>query len=335
MKVLFIGGTGNISSACVALAVARGHRVTVLTRGTRPVESPGADAVRGDRNNAELLSRVAREGRFDVIANFVGFTPEQVEKDIRAFDGQTAQYLFISSASAYQKPANHYVITESTPLCNPFWQYSRDKIACEDRLLRAYRQSGFPMTIVRPSYTYGETWIPCSVGGHGYTVVDRMRRGKAIISHGDGQSLWVFTHTSDFSVGFIGLFGNPLALGEAFHITSDEVLTWDAIYRTIAAAAGCQAEIVHMSSEFIAALYPELGPGLLGDKAHSVVFDNAKIKRAVPEFRAQVPFAQGVRRSLAWHDADPDNRHIVNQQVDGMMDDLIARNRAARRGDPA
>lgn len=324
MKVLFIGGTGNISSACVERALELGYEVHLLNRG----QSPGAfrrsvRVIVGDRNDPATLHEAAQSALYDVVANFVGYTPEQVELDIAAFAGRVGQYLFISSASVYQKPPNHYVITESTPLRNPYWEYARNKIACEERLTRAYREQGFPMTIVRPSYTYGPTWIPCGVGGHGYTVVARMRKGLPIISHGDGQSLWTMTFHTDFALGFVGLFGKAQALGEAFHITSDEVLTWDQIYYTIARAAGCEARLVHIPSDFIAALYPQVGAGLLGDKAYSVVFDNSKIKRVVPEYRATVSFAEGIARSIAWHDADP-ARHVVNEEVNRMMDELIA-----------
>ncbi|MEN6478004.1 MAG: NAD-dependent dehydratase, partial [Anaerolineales bacterium] len=191
------------------------------------------------------------------------------------------------------------------------------------------RATGFPLTVVRPSYTYGETWIPSGVGGHGYTIVARMRQGKPIISAGDGQNLWVMTHNTDFAVGFVGLFGQAAAIGEAFHITSDEVLTWDSIYRAIGHAAGCEPELVHLSTDFIAGICPELGPGLYGDKAHSVVFDNTKIKRVVPDFSARVTFGEGIARSLAWHDADPVHRHIINPRVDAMFDRLIAAHRGA------
>jgi len=323
MRVLFIGGTGNISSACVERALERGYEVSLLNRGQSPCAFQGpVHVITGDRNDPAVLRQVAQSASYDVIANFVGYTPAQVELDIAAFAGRMGQYVFISSASVYQKPPNHYVITESTPLRNPFWEYARDKIACEDRLTRAYREQGFPVTIVRPSYTYGPTWIPCAVGGHGYTVVARMRQGLPIISHGDGQSLWTMTFHTDFALGFVGLFGKAQALGEAFHITSDEVLTWDQIYHTIARAAGCEARLVHIPSDFIAALYPQAGGSLLGDKAYSVVFDNSKIKRVVPEYKATVSFAEGIARSLAWHDADP-ARQVVNEEANRMMDDLI------------
>ncbi len=333
MRVLFLGGTGNISSACVERALSLDHQVSILTRGKRELTFSGpVKAIEGDRHDGQRLRQVAQEGRYDVVVSFLGFTAADVALDMEAFGGQVAQYIHISSASAYQKPPNSYLITEWTPLHNPFWQYSRDKIACEQVLMDAYRQTGFPVTIVRPSYTYGPTWIPSGVGGHGYTLLHRLRTGKPIISHGDGSSLWVMTHTTDFAVGLVGLFGLPQALGEAYHITSDEVLTWDQIYRTIAAAAGVEAQIVHIPSDLIAALAPDWGGSLLGDKAHSVVFDNTKIKRAVPQFRAVVPFAEGIRRSIAWHDADPAARCVPNVQVDGRMDDIISAYERLRQG---
>jgi len=325
MKVLFMGGTGNISSACVELALTKGYEVTLFNRGNRePSFSQPVQIIQGDRNNLPDLQRAAA-GHFDVVADFVGYTPDQVAKDVEAFQGQVGQYIYISSASAYQKPLNHYVVTESTPLCNPFWQYSRNKIACEDLLTQAYREDDFPMTIVRPSYTYGETWVPCGLGGQGYTVPARMRRGAPVISHGDGQSMWVMTSNLDFAVGFVGLFGNALARGEDFHITSDEVLTWDQIYQTIARAAGCEVELVHISSDFIGTVYPDWLDGLRGDKACSVAFDNSKIKRVVPDFAAKVKvsFAQGMARSMAWYDADP-TRQVIDKKTDVMLDRLIA-----------
>lgn len=323
MKVLFIGGTGNISTACSQLALEKGYEVTLLHRGQTEVTLEGARTLIGDRNDAAFLKQVATDTHYDVVANFLGMAPEQIELDLAAFSGRVGQYIYISSASAYQKPPRHYLIAEQTPLANPYWAYARQKIACEERLMRAHREQRFPVTIVRPSYTFGPTWIPSGVGGHGYTVVGRMRQGQPIISHGDGQSLWVMTYHTDFAVGFVGLFGQGQALGEAFHITSDEVLTWDQIYRTIARAAGCEAHLVHIPSDFIAAANPPWAGGLLGDKAYSVVFDNSKIKRVVPEFRARVSFAEGIGRSIAWHDADP-ARQVIDPQVNQTMNHIIA-----------
>ncbi|RPJ81332.1 MAG: SDR family oxidoreductase, partial [Acidobacteria bacterium] len=283
MKILFLGGTGNISSACVAHALEKGYEVTIFSRGQSELKpDPRCKVVVGDRNDRVTLENLARNGRFDVIADFVAYTPADIETDLAAFSGKTGHYLFISSASVYQKPPRNYLISETTPLANPYWEYARLKIACEDRLGRAYKEDRFPVTIVRPSYTFGPTWIPAAVGGHGYTNVFRLRHGLPIVSHGDGQSLWVMTFHTDFAQGFVGLFGQVRAIGEAFHITSDEVLTWDQIYQTIAEVAGVEARIVHLPSEVIATLHPPFGGTLLGDKAYSAVFDNSKIKRAVP-----------------------------------------------------
>jgi nucleoside-diphosphate-sugar epimerase len=333
MKVLFLGGTGNISTACVELALGRGHEVTLLTRGLQEYGFGGrARHVAGDRNDAVLLERVAAEGRYDVVANFIGYTTEEIRKDIAAFSGKTAQYLFISTAAVYRKPAPHYLIAETSPLGNAFWAYGRLKIACEELLLSAHRESGFPVTVVRPSYTYGPTWIPSSVGGHGYTVLGRMRRGLPVISHGDGQSLWVMTSHEDFAAGFVGLFGLSKALGEAYHITSDEVLTWDQVYQEIGRAAGLEIELLHLSSDLIAAIHPPWGGSLLGDKAYSTVFDNSKIKAAVPGFQAATSFAAGIRKSVEWHDARPDRR-VIDEKVNAVMDHLVAVYReAASRG---
>jgi len=324
MRVLFLGGTGNISTVCVERCLSLGYQVTLLNRGQRNASfSRPVTCIIGDRHDTDLLRRTAMDYHYDAVANFIGFTPEEIESDIAAFQGQIGQYLFISSTTVYQKPPSYYLIAESTPLSNPYWEYARLKIACEERLNKAYRDSGFPVTIVRPSYTYGPTWIPSAIGGQGYTVADRMRKGLPIVSHGDGQSLWVMTAARDFSVGFVGLMGRAQAIGDAFHITSDEVLTWDQIYQTIARAAGCQPKLVHIPSEVIAPLYPRVGAGLLGDKACSVVFDNSKIKRMVPEYHAAVSFAQGMAQSLAWYDADP-ARQRVDLDANKMLDHLCS-----------
>jgi nucleoside-diphosphate-sugar epimerase len=332
MKVLFLGGTGNISTACVEEALQRGHDVTILNRG-RTLSAFGSrvKTIVGDRDDAAGLGRAAESLRPDAVVDFLAYRLEQVEGALEAFSGRVGQYLFISSASAYQRPVAHYVVTEETPLANPFWEYSRQKIACEERLLRAYRERAFPLTIVRPSYTYGPTWIPSAFGGQDYTVVDRMRRGRPIVCHGDGMALWSMTAASDFAVGLVGLLGHPKAAGEAFHITSDEVLTWDAIYQTMAAAAGCGVEIVHVPSDLIAALYPDRGGSLLGDKAWSVVFDNSKIKRFVPEYRTRITFAEGVARSIAWYDADA-SRRVVNEETNRRIDRVIDAQRRALEG---
>jgi len=322
MRVLFIGGTGIISTACSELAVARGIELTLLTRGQRSTAVPaGVKTLHVDINNA--AGALDRE-KFDVVVDWIAFTPADIERDLQLFRGRTEQFIFISSASAYQKPATHYLITESTPLANPFWQYSRDKIACEDRLMRAYREEGFPITVVRPSLTYGESQITLAVNSwtKSYTVVDRMRRGKKVIVPGDGSSLWVITHNSDFAKGLVGLLGHRQAIGHAFHITSDEVMTWDQFYRIVGEAAGVEPDLVHLPSDFIGACLPEALGGLVGDKAVSVVFDNSKIKRFVPDYCATTPFWRGIRRTMAWFDADP-ARQVVDDAANATWDKLI------------
>jgi nucleoside-diphosphate-sugar epimerase len=320
MKVLFIGGTGIISSACAQQALEQGIDLYLLNRGRsfRP-SPPGAKALHGDIRDPNGAAVLAGH-TFDVVVNWIAFTPQHIETDLALFHGRTGQYIFISSASAYHKPVRSLPITESTPLHNPFWAYSRDKIACEERLLRAYRDDGFPMTIVRPSHTYDRTLLPM----HGrYTMVDRMRRGLPVIVHGDGTSLWVLTHHRDFARGFTGLLGNPAALGEAFHITSDEALPWNEIYRMVGRAAGVEPHLVHVPSDFIAAINADFGSSLLGDKAHSVIFDNSKIKRLVPGFQATIPFHQGVREIMAYYDGDPARQTIdelFNQLLDRILD---------------
>ena len=320
MKVLFIGGTGIISSACSQLAVERGIDLYHLNRGqtSRPVPD-GVHVLRGDIRDRAAVEKVIAAHTFDVVVDWIAFIPEHIETDLELFRGRTGQYVFISSASAYQKPPASLPITESTPLDNPYWDYSRAKIACEERLLQAYRADRFPITIVRPSHTYDRTRLP--VYGR-YTVIDRMRKGKKVIVHGDGTSLWVLTHHQDFARGFVGLLGNQRAIGESFHITSDELLSWNQIFTILARAAGVEPRLIHVPSEAIAAFDPEWGAGLLGDKAHSVIFDNTKIKRMVPDFAATIPFSRGAEEILAWFDADP-ARRTVDDEVNRLMDRII------------
>ena len=325
MRVLFIGGTGIISTACTRLAAERGIELTLLTRGRRAVELPaGVKTLTVDIDDAASASQALGEASFDAVVDWIAFTPDQIERDLNLLRGRVRQYVFISSASAYQKPSTHYLITESTPLANPFWDYSRNKIACEERLMRAYREEGFPVTIVRPSLTYGETQVALAINSwtKSYTVVDRMRRSKRVIVPGDGSSLWTITHNTDFAKGLVGLLGLEQAIGHAFHITSDEVMTWDQYYCITAEAAGVEAKPIHIPSDFIAACLPSALGGLVGDKAVSVVFDNSKIKRFVPGYCATTPFAQGIRRTLAWFDADPARRQVDNE-ADAAWDRLI------------
>ncbi len=320
MKALFIGGTGIISSACGDLAVKRGIDLVLLNRGksSRPVPA-GARVIQADIRDPGAARRALAGETFDVVVNWIAYTPDHIEIDLDLFSGKTGQYIFISSASAYQKPLSQLPITESTPLANPFWEYSRNKIACEDALLRAYRSSGFPITIVRPSHTYDRTLLPFHGG---FTVVDRMRRGKPVIVQGDGTSLWVLTHHRDFAVGFTGLLGNPRAIGDSFQITSDELLTWNQIFHIVAGAAGVNTELVHVPSDVIARYDPEWGAGLLGDKAHSVIFDNTKIKRIAPDFNPTISFARGAEEIMAWYDADP-ARQGIDEDVDRLIDQIV------------
>jgi nucleoside-diphosphate-sugar epimerase len=330
MRVLFIGGTGIISTACVELALARGHEVHVLNRGRRAAPPPGVHAHTADLADEAAVRRELGHTGWDSVVDFLAFVPADVERDLRLFRGRTGQLVFISSASAYQKPVTHYLVTESTPLANPYWEYSRNKIACEERLLAAHREEGFPVVIVRPSHTYGETQIPLAVSSweRSYTVVDRMRRGLPVIVPGDGTSLWTLTHNTDFAKGLVGLLGCSQAFGHAFHITSDEVLSWNQVYQAVAEAAGvARPELVHVAADFIVACQPDAAGGLLGDKSTAVVFDNTKIKRFVPGYLATTRFQDGIRRTLAWFDADP-GRRLVDEAFNREHDRILAAYRA-------
>jgi nucleoside-diphosphate-sugar epimerase len=323
MKVLFIGGTGIISSACAPLAIEKGMELYLLNRGqTTHRDIPEkAKILHGDIRDRASVEQALTDHTFDVIVDWIAYTQDQVELDLEMFRGRTGQYIFISSASAYQTPPANLPVTESTPLDNPYWLYSRNKIACEERLLRAYREEKFPMTIVRPSHTYDKTGLPI-LGG--WTSVARMRQGKKVVVHGDGTSLWTLTHHKDFAKGFVGLMGNSHAIGEAVHITSDEWLNWNQIYEIIAKAAGVDApQLVHIPSELIAAHDENLGAGLLGDKACSMIFDNTKIKRLVPGFSCTIPYTWGAEEVIRWYDANPD-KQVVNEKVDALMDQVIA-----------
>src|SRR6187431_28104 len=309
--------------------------VSLLNRGGRALVT-GARSIQGDIHDPALASML-QEQRWDAVVDFIAFKAEEIAQRHALFQERTEQYVFISSASTYQKPASHYLITESTPLVNPYWEYARDKIACEDALLRAYRESAFPITIVRPSYTYDRTLVPLAVNAWGktFTAVDRMRRGLPVIVPGDGLTLWTMTHSTDFARGLVGLLGHRAAIGHAFHITSDEVLSWNQIYQAAAEAAGVSApKLVHLASEFIAAGVPEAAGSLLGDKANCAVFDNSKIKRFVPEYLASTRFYEGIRESVAWFDADP-ARRIIDEEANARWDALLAANElgldAARR----
>jgi nucleoside-diphosphate-sugar epimerase len=323
LRALIIGGNGIISRSVTRRAVEAGFDVTVVNRGLSTTRPPltGVRELVGDAGDVASIASAIGSETFDVVAQFRSFLPAQVARDLELFSGRAGQYVYVSSASAYQKPVARLPITESTPLKNPFWQYSRDKIASEDLLVAAYRESGFPATIVRPSHTYDETLIPLEGG---WTVLDRMRRGLPVVVHGDGTSLWTLTHARDFAVGFVGLMGNPVAVGDTFQITSNFVYPWDAIYRMMGAAAGVEPTLVHVASESIAAELPEWGPNLLGDKSHSVVFDNTKLRSVVPEFNPTTTFDHGAREIVAWYDADP-SRRMVDSDLNTHFDTLISK----------
>ena len=302
-KALFIGGTGTISSAITRQLAAEGKwDLTLLNRGNRAAAVPeGVNLMKADINDEAAVAELLEGTQWDCVCDFIGFTPDQVERDWRLFRGRTKQYMYISSASAYQKPAASPFITEGTPLVNPYWQYSRNKIACEDFLMEKHRTEGYPITIIRPSHTYDERSVPLGVHGDfgSWQVLKRMLDGKPVIIHGDGTSQWTLTHNTDFAKGFIGLMGNPHAIGNAFHITSDETLTWNQIYQTIADVLGVGLKAYHVSAEFLDAVGPyDFRGGLIGDKSCTVLFDNSKLKRAVPGFQATVRFEEGVRRTI-------------------------------------
>jgi nucleoside-diphosphate-sugar epimerase len=328
-SVLFLGGTGIISSACTQRAVELGMEVFLLNRGrstSRPVPDDCQILV-GDLSDVNSVREAVGDREFDVVADFRAFTPSDVQSRLDVFGGRMGQYVFISSASAYQTPPGRLPVVESTPLRNPFWQYSRDKIACEDLLVRAYREDGLPATIVRPSHTYDKTLLPFDGG---WTVVDRMRRDVPVVVHGDGTSLWTLTHSTDFARAFVGLLGHPAAIGDSFHITSDEWLPWNEIFTIVGDAAGVEPRLVHVPSEVIAVADPEWGAGLLGDKAHSMIFDNSKVRRLVPDYIAVVGFHQGAREIMDWYDADP-SRQVIDSAMDATMDQLVAAHRGTER----
>lgn len=322
MKVLFIGGTGNISVSASKLAVERGIDLYLLNRGRQAITIEGARTVVADINNPQQVREAIGDQHFDSVVNWIAYEEPEIERDLTLFAKNCGQYIFISSASAYQKPVTYPIITESTPLANPYWQYSRNKIRCEDRLTRAYREVGFPVTIVRPSHTY-DTRFPIAVGNWAsFVIPKRMLKGEPVVVHGDGTSLWTVTHAEDFARGFVGLLGHPQTIGHAIHITSDFILTWNQIYEQIGDVLGVKPKLVHIPSEFIAAVDSETGAGLIGDKMWSAVFDNTKIKRFVPDYIARIPFHEGIRRTIAWFQAD-ERRMQVSPEDDAQIERLL------------
>ncbi|WP_276391993.1 NAD-dependent epimerase/dehydratase family protein [Eudoraea chungangensis] len=321
MKVLFIGGTGNISSASSKLAIAQGIELYHLNRGKSKTKIEGVKTILGDIEIPQTLD-ILEDHLWDVVVNWIAFGPKDIERDIGLFKNKTKQYIFISSASCYQTPLSYPVITESTPLCNNLWDYSHNKILAEERLIKAYREENFPMTIVRPSLTY-DTVIPIAIGGFDkYNTAQRILDGKEIIVHGDGTSLWTVTHSEDFAKGFVGLLGLTQTLGHAFHITSDEVLTWNMIYKILASSLGREAKIVHIASDFICKIAPDFTGTLLADKAESVIFDNSKIKTFVPSFKATIPFAEGIKKTLKWLDDNPE-RKLINPETEAHIETIL------------
>lgn len=327
MKALFIGGTGTISTAITQLAPNCGFELYLLNRGNRSeLVPPGVNIIEADIKNEEDVKEKLKDLTFDVVAQFIAFDTDALRRDVRLFAGKTKQYIFISSASAYQKPLSSPFITESTPLSNPYWEYSRNKIACEEYLMEEYRKNGFPITIIRPSHTYGNFDVPLAVHGRNgsYSVINRMKQGKKVLVHGDGSSLWTLTHNSDFAKAFVGLMGNVHAIGEAVQITSDESLTWNQIYEIIGDALGVKPNIVHISTDTLVKANPEFLGGLLGDKSNTVIFDNSKVKRLVPGFTATVRFDQGVRTTLDYIEAHPQLQRM-DPEFDNWTDQLITR----------
>ena len=323
MKILFLGGTGNISADCAALLHERGHEILVLSRG-RSAVPPGYQAIQADRKDAAAMRLALKGLQPEIVLNFLGYDLADVQVDYELFNGVVRQYVFISSAVVYAKPPARLPITEDAPLGNPFWDYAEKKLACERWLQERREESGFPVTIVRPSHTYSKRWIPNPVSSGSYTFAARLEQGKPVFVHDQGESPWTLTTTADFATGLAGLVGKPEAIGEAFHITSDEALTWNQIYAEIAAALGVTSpQIVKVPTDFICQLAPQLAGTLKGDKAHPAVFDNSKIKRFVPEFRCRTPFRQGVRESVRWLRAHPEQQNL-KPELDELIEKVIA-----------
>jgi nucleoside-diphosphate-sugar epimerase len=322
MKILFLGGTGNISADCAALLHQRGHEILVLTRGKTAVP-PGYRAIQADRKDAAAMRTALQGLQPEVVVNFLGYDLPDVRVDYDLFNGVVRQYVFISSTVVYEKPPHRLPLTEETPVGNPFWDYAEKKLACERWLQQRREETGFPVTVVRPSHTYSKRWIPNPVSSGSYTFAARLEQGKPVFVHDQGESPWTLTTSADFAVGLAGLLGKPEAIGETFHITSDEVLTWNQIYAEIAAALGVKSpQIVKVPTDFICQVAPQLTGTLKGDKAHPGVFDNAKIKRFVPEFRCRTPFRVGVRESVLWLREHPDQQNR-KPELDELIEKVI------------
>ncbi len=326
MKVLFIGGTGLISTAVSELCVKRGIELYLMNRGNRMEFVPeGAEVLKGDISNEIEVEGLLKDKHFDAVVDWIIFEPQSIERDIRLFTGKTDQYIFISTVATYQRPVSHYIVDESTIQHNPGWDYAVQKLACENRLLQEYRNNNFPMTIVRPSHTYSKTSIPFAInsGKHPWTLIDRILKGKKIIVPGDGTSLWTITHNTDFAKGIVGLLGNVQAIGQTFHITSDEVKTWDQYLKCIGNAVGVEPQTIHIASDCIVKYFPELKGGLLGDTSNSYVVDNSKIKRFVPGYLATMNFENGIRQTIEYFQDHPAYM-TIDEEFDAKMDRFIA-----------
>lgn len=322
MKILFIGGSGNISLASSQRLLAKGHELWLLNRSGENCELLGAQYLQSDIHDIEKTKALLKGHNWDVVVNWIAFNQSDVKRDYALFAGKTKQYVFISSASCYQNPGPSPIITERTPLDNPFWQYSRDKISAEQYLINAFAKAQFPVTIVRPSHTYSRV-IPLTIGGWDeYTAIARMKAGKPVVVQGDGHSLWTLTHADDFAVGICGLLGNMEAVGEDYHITSDEFLSWNQIYQCTAQAVGTDANIVHVTSDKICSLDSDYEGTLLGDKSVSAIFDNSKIKSIVPEFKPEISYQAGIKRVIDWFEADA-SRQFINPKTDVFIDKLV------------
>jgi len=321
VKILYIGGTGIISSACSELALKKGYQLFHLNRGNtnslRPV--PGVSTLKGDIRDRHAVTALLQGHFFDAVVDWISFEPDHIKQNIEIFSGITDQFVFISSASAYQTPPQKWPVSEETPLYNPFWLYSRNKIACEEILKEANKTQGFPYTIVRPSHTYDKTLIPLEGG---YTQLHRMKLGKTIVIHGDGSSLWTLTHHKDFAKGLVGILGKKEALAEVFHITSDMYYSWDRIAQILAEKSGFSPDIVHIPSEVIARYDQKIGASLMGDKTHSMIFDNSKIKKLVPDFNCTIPFEEGAEEIIQWYNSHPDYQQ-VNEELDKLFDRMV------------
>lgn len=330
MKVLFIGGTGIISSAVSKLALEKGIDLYLFNRNNRKELIPeGAKIIQGDIRREDEAREILKDYSFDVVVNWIAFTPEHIETDLRLFRDKTNQYIFISSTSIYKRPPESFIVNEKTPVSNPFWEYSQNKIACEELLFDEHRKNGFPVTVVRPAHTYGNILIPHIFNSHKsrWSIVERMKRGKKIIVPGDGTSLWVLTYNADFAKGFIGILGNPKTIGEVYQITSDEVVTWNQITDYIGEAAGVKPDIVHISTDFITACVPWIKGELVGDLINSVCYDNSKIKELVPDFKAATPVREGLKETVDWYMKHPELQWL-DEEWDMMCDRLIAAHEA-------